>query len=84
MVTYQVQLPDTHQEAFLNLIRSLQSLGVVTSFHASDNLTQPGASTSIEQLLEILNESEKQVAAGQVIPAQDVIACMKAWKKANK
>jgi hypothetical protein len=59
MVTYQVQLSDTHQEAFLNLIRSLQSLGVITSFHTSDDLTQPGASTSVEQLLQILHESEK-------------------------
>jgi hypothetical protein len=53
-------------------------MGVITSFHTSDDLTQPGASTSVEQLLQILHESEKQVVAGQVIPVQDVIEYMRA------
>lgn len=41
------------------------------------NLIQPGASISMEQLLQLLNESEKQVAAGEIIPAQDVVTYIK-------
>jgi hypothetical protein len=80
MVTYQVQLPESNEEAFLNIIRSLQSLGVISSFGATDNLVHPGPAVSAERLLTILEGSEKQVAEGAVIPAQQVIAYMKSWQ----
>lgn len=80
MVTYQVQIPESNQEAFLNIIRSLQSLGVITSFSASDNLIHPGSPIPIENLLAILKTSEQQVTDGLVIPAEQVGDYMKSWR----
>lgn len=80
MITYQIQIPEDNQEAFLNIIKSLESLGVVTSFKPLRNLTQPGESLETEQLLDILSTSEQQAREGAVIPANQVIAFMKAWK----
>ena len=80
MVTYQVQIPESNQEAFLNIIRSLQSLGVISSFSASDNLTHPGSSIPVESLLAILKTSEQQVVDGLVIPADQVGDYMKSWR----
>jgi hypothetical protein len=80
MVTYQIQIPEGNQEAFLNIIKSLESLGVVTSFKTLRNLTQPGEPLDAEHLLDILNDSERQVREGAAIPAHQVIAFMKSWK----
>jgi len=80
MVTYQVQIPESNQEAFLNIIRSLQSLGVITSFSASDNLTHPGSPIPIESLLAILKTSEQQATDGLVVPADQVGDYMKSWR----
>jgi hypothetical protein len=54
MVTYQIQLPKSKRDAFLNIIRSLQSLGAVSSFSDSANITHPGAALPVETLLDIL------------------------------
>ena len=81
MVTYQIQIPEDNQEAFVNIIKSLESLGVVASFKTlRSNLTQPGESLDAEHLLKILDDSEQQVREGAVIPANQVIAFMKSWK----
>jgi len=80
MVTYQVQIPESNQEAFLNIIRSLQSLGVISSFSASDNLAQPGTPIPVESLLAILKTSEQQVTDGVVIPADQVGDYMRSWR----
>lgn len=80
MVTYQIQIPESNQEAFLNIIKSLESLGVVASFKTLRNLTQPGESLDAEHLLDILNDSEQQAREGAVVPAHQVIAFMKSWK----
>jgi hypothetical protein len=80
MVTYQIQIPESNQEAFLNIIKSLESLGVVTSFKTLRNLTQPGEPLDAEHLLNILNDSERQAREGAVIPAHQVITFMKSWR----
>jgi hypothetical protein len=67
MVTFQVQVPEANEAAFINIIRSLQSLGVITSFEAPGTLARPGAPVSIENLLELLEGSEQQIAAGDFV-----------------
>jgi len=81
MVTYQVQIPESNQAAFINIIESLQSLGVIASFSVSDSLTQPGEAVPIEHLLSMLEMAEKQVQDGSVIPADQVIEFMKSWRE---
>jgi hypothetical protein len=81
MVTYQVQIPESNQAAFINIIESLRSLGVISSFSVSDSLTQPGKAVPIENLLIMLEMAEKQVQHGSVIPADQVIEFMKSWRE---
>ena len=81
MVTYQVQIPESNQAAFINIIESLRSLGVISSFSVSDSLTQPGEAVPIENLLSMLEMAEKQVQHGSVIPADQVIEFMKSWRE---
>lgn len=81
MVTYHVQIPESNQAAFINIIESLQSLGVISSFSVSDSLTQPGEAIPIENLLSMLEMAEKQVQDGSVIPADQVIEFMKSWRE---
>ena len=54
MVTYQIQIPDSKAEAFLNIIASLQSVGVVKSFTTIKSLTQSGEPVEEDYLLKIL------------------------------
>lgn len=80
MITYQVHLPESNEETFLNIIRSLQSQGVIKSFSQKENLSQPGEAISIEELLTLLENAEEQANSGVVIPSDQVIAYMKAWR----
>lgn len=79
-ITYQIQLPESNEEAFLNIIRSLQSLGVIKSFSQKENLSQPGEAIPIEQLTALLENAEEQASSGAVISSGQVKAFMKAWR----
>ena len=81
MVTYQIQIPKPNLEAFLNIIRSLQSLGMVFDFAQTDNVAYAGKPMAIDKLLGILKESEVQAAEGNVIPANEVISLIKSWRE---
>jgi len=81
MITYQVQLPESNQEAFLTIIQSLQSLGVISSFLVSESLVQPGNPIPIDNLLEILKSAEKQAEDGALVPAHQVMEFMKSWRE---
>ena len=80
MVTFQVQVPEANEEAFVNIIRSLQSLGVITSFNTPGTLAGPGAPVPIENLLELLEGSEKQIAAGDFVPGEKVKDIVRLWQ----
>lgn len=81
MVTYQVQIPESNQAAFINIIESLQSLGVITSFSIDESLAHPGEAVSIDRLVEMLQSAEKQAEDGTVVPANQVIEFMKSWRE---
>ncbi len=81
MVTYQIQIPDSKSEAFLRIISSLQSVGVVKSFTAHKNLTQPGDPVEEDYLLSFLDASERQAEDGKMIPDHQIISFLKLWKQ---
>jgi hypothetical protein len=68
-----------NQEAFSNIIQSLQSLGVISSFFVSESRVQPGSTLPIDNLLEILSSAEKQAEDGAFIPSNQVVEFMKSW-----
>lgn len=81
MITYQVQIPESNQAAFINIIESLQSLGVISSFSVADSFTRPGEAIPIEGLLSMLERAEQQAEDGTVIPGDQVIEFMKSWRE---
>jgi hypothetical protein len=81
MITYQVQLPESNQEAFSNIIQSLQSLGVISSFFVSESMVQPGSPVPVDNLLEILSSAEKQAESGASITSHQVVEFMKSWRE---
>ncbi len=84
MVTYQIQIPESKKEAFLEMLQSLARLGIVSSFKLSDNVVQPGAALDDEALLSMLQTSEKEVAEGQVFTGQEAVEFIKAWRQRKK
>lgn len=84
MVTYQIQIPESNQDAFMDILKSLKRLGVVSSFQVSDSVVQPGDPLEEQELLAMLQVSEKQAEDGFVIPAKDAVSFIKAWKQRKK
>jgi hypothetical protein len=84
MITYQIQLPESNQEAFLNIIQSLQNLGVISSFFVSESMVQSISPIPVDNLLEILSSAEKQAGSGEggdPIPSHQVVEFMKSWRE---
>ncbi len=84
MVTYQIQIPESNREAFLDILKSLQRLGVVSSFRSAENLTEPGDALDAEALLTLLQDSEKQVEKRLLVPGTEVAAFTKLRKQKNR
>lgn len=83
MVTYHIQIPESNRDAFLDILKSLKRLGVVTSYQAADSWVQPGDALAEEELLAMLTASEKQAEEGLIIPAEEAASFVKAWKRRN-
>jgi hypothetical protein len=79
MVTFQVQIPESQQTAFLKLLESLKNLGVVSSFVTADATSK--TAMPIEQLLAVLADSEQQLNEGRSVSADQVMAFFKSWKQ---
>jgi len=80
MVTYQIKIPESKKEAFLQILLSLQSVGVVKSFKSFENLAIPGESLSTEQLLALLEESTQQGNVGLSFTTEESKSFLSAWK----
>jgi hypothetical protein len=83
MVTYQIQISESKQEAFLEIVKSLKNLGVVASYDVFESLVRPGNPLDTEALLNILKESEQQVKNGDVVPSHQVSTFIKQWRQKN-
>ncbi|HRI61247.1 MAG TPA: hypothetical protein PK228_16015 [Saprospiraceae bacterium] len=84
MVTYQIQIPESQKDAFLNIIQSLQSVGMVKSFKPAVSLVTPGEPVSTDKLLAVLEESERQVKEGFSFSTDEATAFLTAWKSRKK
>ncbi len=84
MVTYQIQIPESNRDAFLDILKSLKRLGVVSSFQVSSSWVHPGDTLDEGELLSMLAASEIQAEAGLVIPAEEAASFVRAWKRRKK
>lgn len=76
MVTYQIQIPESQKDAFLNIIKSLQSVGMVKPFKPAHNLAISGEPVSAEKLAVILENPEQQVKEGVTFTTDEAIALL--------
>lgn len=84
MVTYQIQIPESQKEAFLNIIQSLKSVGMVKSFRPTLSLAAPGKQIPTETLLTVLEESEQQTKEGFSFSTNEASAFLAAWKNRRR
>ncbi len=63
-MTYQIQITPSKQGEFLQIIESLQKLGVIENYHRSESFVVPGEPVALDDLLKTLAESEKQIEEG--------------------
>ena len=68
----------------MDILKSLKRLGVVSSFQVSDSVVRPGDPLEEQELLAMLQASEKQAADGLIIPAEEAVSFIKAWKQRKK
>jgi hypothetical protein len=84
MVIYQIQIPESQKDAFLNIIKSLQSVGMVKSFKPAHNLAISGEPVSAEKLAVILENSEQQVKEGFTFTTDEAATFLAAWKSRKR
>ena len=83
-MTYQINIKKSKTEEFLLIIESLKKLGVVQSFKTTNSLVIPpkdGSPISTDQLMEVLEEAEKNITESKVMPSEQVHQMIQNWKQ---
>ena len=83
-MVYQIQITPSKQSEFIQIIESLQQLGVITKFRRSDSYVTPGETVNIEELMETLGESERQITEGLSFSPASAKVFLKAWQQRKK
>lgn len=84
MVTFQIQIPEANKDAVMQILRSLQSVGVIKSFNSRENFVTPGTPLAIEKLMEVLEDSRQQGREGFAFSTEEAKTFLKAWKLRKK
>ena len=79
-VTFQIQITPSKQGEFLQIIESLQRLGVIQHFVRSESYMQPGGTVPLDSLVKILGESERQIAEGLSFSPAEAKVFLHQWK----
>jgi len=80
MVTFQIQLPEANKDAVVQILLSLQSVGVIKSFNSRENIVTPGTPLAIEKLMELLADSQQQGHEGFTFSTEEAKTFLKAWR----
>ena len=83
-MTYQIQIAPSKQGEFLQIIESLQRLGVIKKYQRSESLVVPGEPISVDALLQTLEESERQADEGLSFSTAEAKVFLQAWKKRKR
>ena len=82
-MTYQIQIAPTKQGEFLQIIESLQRLGVIKKYQQHESYVLPGEPLSFDALLQTLQESEQQIGEGLSFSPLEAKAFLQSWKQRN-
>jgi hypothetical protein len=83
-MVYQIQITPSKQGEFVQIIESLQKLGVIKQFRRSESYVTPGEPIEIGDLMQTLEESEKQIAEGLSFSPASAKVFIKAWQQRKK
>lgn len=83
-VTFQIQITPSKQSEFLQIIESLQRLGVIQNYVRSESFVLPGEPVSLDALLKTLDESEQQVAEGLSFSTAEAKVFLHEWKQRKR
>ena len=83
-MVYQIQITPSKQGEFVQIIESLQKLGVIKQFRRSESYVTPGEPVDLDDLMETLEESEKQISEGSSFSPASAKLFMKAWQQRKK
>ena len=71
-MTYHINVRKGNTTEFLQIIKSLRSLGVIESIESTSNLIKEGEPIGEETLLNILKHSEEEIDGGKSLSMADV------------
>jgi len=80
-MTYYIEVQETHTQDFLQIIQSLQNLGVVESYKPVGSLAREGAPLSTEALMEVLDNARQEVKESKIISSEEVKKQIDTWTK---
>ncbi len=81
-MTYHINVKNTNNKEFLQIINSLRSLGVIESFRSTKDLVEEGEELlTDENLLEILENSKQEIESGNSFTMEEVKNQMENWRK---
>jgi hypothetical protein len=84
MIIYNIQVHEAQSKAFSEMLASLKQLGVIASYHVTKNDLKPTGDLTTDQLLKILEDSERQIESGLFIPSNKVVAFIRSKRQKNK
>jgi len=80
-MTYHINVKRDSLKEFIQIIKTLRSLGVIESIDSTSDLIKEGEPLDEETLLNILDHSEKEINDGKSFTMEDVKNQIKNWKK---
>ncbi len=80
-MTYHINVSKTNIKEFLQIIRSLRSLGVIESYKSTKDLIIKGEPIDEKTLLNILSNSKDEINDGKSLTMDEVKEQIKSWKK---
>ncbi|MEM1320740.1 MAG: hypothetical protein AAGG75_10825 [Bacteroidota bacterium] len=79
-MTYHINVKKGNIKEFLQIIRSLRSLGIIESFESTEDLVREGQPIEETTLLNILQFSENEIVEGKSFSMEEVKKQIEAWK----
>ena len=79
-MTYQIQIKPSLHNDFLQIIQSLKNLGLIETFHQTENLSLDGPPLSESSLLKVLKERSQEIGDGDFLSQEELIKFLKLWR----
>ncbi len=83
-MVYQIEVKETNNLDFLQIIQSLKNIGLVTAYERKESLASEGSPISEDELLEVLQERQGEMAGGNSLSQDEAVKFMKLWRQINR